>query len=266
MMFTRRHILVGSAAASLVVMSPASATLNAFKPAGSGRFEHGAFDALLKTHVRPDGNGYNRINYSALKADKSKLDAVILSMTAIDPRSLSRSQAHAYWINLYNAVTLQVVVSHWPVGSIKKINLGGNGLFGSGPWKAKLVTVSGVELSLDDIEHEIVRPLFNDPLSHYGLNCASYSCPNLMPAAYTGDNLTQLLEANARDYINHNRGVSIAEGSITASNIYKWYGDDFGGRSKLKAHWQAYATPEKAKAIAAARIGDFIYDWSINAT
>lgn len=265
MMLKRRHVLMGSFAVTISTMVPAFPALKAFKPAGSGGFDHGAFAALLKTHVRPDGNGYNRVNYSALKADKGKLDAIIASMAAIDPRALSRSQAHAYWINLYNAVTLQVVVSHWPVTSITKINLGGNGLFGSGPWKAKLVSVGGVQLSLDDIEHEIVRPLFGDPLSHYGLNCASYSCPNLMPTAYTGENLSQLLELNARDYINHSRGVAISDGRITASKIYKWYGDDFGGKTKLKTHWQAYANPQKAAAIAAARIGDFVYDWSINA-
>lgn len=261
---TRRHFVAGAAAVVLGTPKNALAAFPAMKPSGTENFDHSALDRLLKSHIQPDGQGYNQVDYTSLQARTSQLEAVVSSMIAADPRRLSRQNAHAYWINLYNAVTLLVVVRHWPVKSIKKINLGGNGIFGSGPWKAKLMTIAGQELSLDDIEHEIVRPMFKDPLSHYGLNCASYSCPNLMTKAFTGENVGRLLAENARNYVNHRRGVFVDGGQITASKIYSWYADDFGGKGKLKDHWLAFAAPKKAKKVAAARLGNFTYDWSIN--
>jgi hypothetical protein len=149
---------------------------------------------LLKAFVKPDASGYNRVDYRGVKSNLGFAAAYMTAaLEAVNPVSLSRDEAHAYWINLYNAKTLEMVAEAYPVTSIKKINLGGSFLFGSGPWKAKLMTVNGTELSLDDVEHEIVRALFNDPMSHYGLNCASYSCPNLATRAYTGANINRLL-------------------------------------------------------------------------
>jgi hypothetical protein len=153
--------------------------------------------------------------------------------------SLSRNEAHAYWINLYNAKTLEVVAEAYPVTSIKKINLGGSFLFGSGPWKAKLMTVNGTELSLDDVEHEIVRALFNDPMSHYGLNCASYSCPNLATRAYTGANVNALARQTGCRLCQSSARGGVSNGRITASKIYSWYAGDFGGKGRLKDHWMS---------------------------
>jgi len=264
----RRTLIAGFsslAAASALGPLPARAALNGFRPAGQGRVDHSAFDALLKAHVRPDAQAYNRVDYRGVKANLAALKAYVASIEAINPVELSRNEAHAYWINLYNAKTLEVVADAFPVSSIKKINLGGSFLFGSGPWKAKLMTVNGRDLSLDDVEHEIVRPLFGDPMSHYGLNCASYSCPNLATRAFTGANVDALLRENAVDYVNHPRGVAVINGRITASKIYSWYAGDFGGKGRLKGHWSTLANPEKAAEIAAATIAGYEYDWSINA-
>lgn len=268
MPIARRAVLTGLAsltAAALVAPGPATAALTAFRPRGQGRADHSAFDALLAAHVRPDAERYNRVDYRGLKADLGALKAYVAALEALDPVALSPDEAHAYWINLYNAKTLQVVADAYPVASIKKINLGGSFLFGSGPWKAKLVTVNGRALSLDDIEHEIVRGLFSDPMSHYGLNCASYSCPNLATRAFTGANIAALLRENAVDYVNHPRGVAVGSGGITASRIYSWYAGDFGGASRLKPHWLSLAAPEKAARIAPAPIVGYAYDWRINA-
>lgn len=271
---SRRRALLGAAAAgAAIILSPAGAwaaePFTDLSAQGSRSADHRAFDRLLGKFVKPDGAGFNRVAYSAFKqGGHTDLKAYLSVMQAVDPVQLSRREGQAYWINLYNAKTLDVVLDAYPVSSIKQIKLGGGslfGLFGGGPWSKPILNVSGNALSLDDVEHRIIRPLFGDPMSHYGLNCASYSCPNLMPTAYTGKNIVALLAQSAAEYINHKRGVSVVKGVITASKIYSWYAGDFGGKSKLKSHWRKFATPEHAAEIAAAsRIGGYEYDWALN--
>jgi Protein of unknown function, DUF547 len=265
---SRRHLLLGSAAiigASLAPdVSAAASALDAFAPNGGGGFDHSAFDSVLDGAVIPDAQGYNRVNYKTLKGKSTALTAALAQMQAASPSNFSKAEAKAFWINLYNAKTLDVVLDKYPVTSIKKINLGGGGLFGSGPWSAKILNVERQDLSLDDVEHRILRALFKDPMTHYALNCASYSCPNLAARAYTAANMAKLMQANAAAYVNHKRGVSLDGASITASKIYSWYGADFGGKSKLKAHWMKFAAPEKAAAIDAAQSVSFDYDWKLN--
>ncbi len=266
----RRQFLVGlgvgsaAALAGMPTTARAEKPLAQFKPAGSGSVDHSAFDAIVQAHVKPDGKGYNRVAYNALKGDRRTLKDYVASLESADPVSLSAAEAKAYWINLYNAKTLDVVLDRYPVSSIKKINLGGGGFFGGGPWSAKLVTVAGTELSLDDIEHRILRAVFGDPMVHYALNCASYSCPNLATRAFNGKNAKALMRQGASEYVNHPRGVTVDGGSITASKIYSWYAGDFGGKGKLKEHWSAFATPEKAAAMSDATISGYEYDWSLN--
>ncbi len=268
--FSRRTVLAGAFASGFAAVLPATpafaaSPIRAFKPSGSDSMGHKAYDAILKRHVKPDNAGYNRIDYKALKGSAhGALKAYLGDLQAATPSQFSRTAAHAYWINLYNAATLDVVLDHYPVSSIKKISLGGGGLFGSGPWSREFLKVEGRALSLDDVEHRIVRPLFRDPLSHYALNCASYSCPNLATTAFTDANLKALMAENAVKYVNHKRGVNVTRGSITASKIYSWYAGDFGGRSKLKSHWNQFAEPDLSGAIKSARIGRFRYDWSLN--
>jgi hypothetical protein len=268
--YTRRQLLTGATGAAAVMVIGgravwAATPLRQFKPGGNGGFDHSAFDALLGAHVAADAQGYNTVDYRRFKAGgHAALKAYIAQLENARPSSMSAPEAQAYWVNLYNAKTVDVVLDHYPVTSIRKIRLGGGGLFGFGPWSKKLMTVEGVQLSLDDVEHGIVRPLFNDPMSHYGLNCASYSCPNLATRVFTGDNIDSLLSENARDYVNHERGVSVRSGRITASKIYSWYAGDFGGKPSLKTHWSKFAAPDHNAAISAASLGRFVYDWRLN--
>ena len=264
---SRRGVL-SLAGSGVIAMAapPASASgFSSFAPAGTSTVDHGALDQLLQRHVKSDKNRYNRVDYKSLRREGARsLKSYIAQMSSINPARLSRNEGHAFWINLYNAKTLEVIIDHYPVASIRDIKLGGGGLFKTGPWSKKIMVINGVELSLDDVEHEIVRALFKDPMSHYGLNCASYSCPNLAAKAYTGDTVDALLAETARDYVNHPRGITISGGTITASKIYSWYADDFGGKSALKAHWKSLATPDLAARIDAASIGSYVYDWSLN--
>ncbi|MBU0740633.1 MAG: DUF547 domain-containing protein [Alphaproteobacteria bacterium] len=263
-----RRAMLGLAGAGVIAMGarPASASgLAAFAPAGAASLDHTAFDQLLQRYVKPDKSRYNRVDYKSLGRDGAAvLKSYISELSSINPAGLSRNEGHAFWINLYNAKTLEVIIDHYPVASIRDIKLGGGGLFKTGPWSRKIMVVGGVELSLDDVEHEIVRALFKDPMSHYGLNCASYSCPNLAARAYTAGNVDALLAENARDYVNHPRGVTVSDDEITASKIYSWYADDFGGKGALKAHWKSLASADLAQRIDTASVGSFVYDWSLN--
>ena len=268
----RRTLLTGAGAMGLALSgmavlpsdAEAASPIRAFAPRGSGDMDHGPFDAVLKAHVKPDSAGYNRVDYRGLLANRTSLAAYLSTLEAARPSGFGKNAAHAYWINLYNAKTLDVVLDRYPVKSIKDINLGGGGLFGSGPWSAKLVKVEGVELSLDDIEHRIVRALFKDPLSHYALNCASYSCPNLMTRAFTASRLDAMLEENARAYVNHPRGISVDGKRAEASRIYSWYSDDFGGRDGVRNHWAQFAAPALAAALKDVSSVRYSYDWSLN--
>jgi hypothetical protein len=256
---------MGASLLALTALPASAAGYAALAPAGDQGRDHDSFDRLLQRYVKPDEAGYIRVDYRALRiqgADRLSFYLAMLSST--DPTRLSRNEGHAFWINLYNAKTLEVIIEHYPVASIRDIKLGGGGPFKTGPWSKKTLRINGIDLSLDDVEHEVVRALFRDPMSHYGLNCASYSCPNLAVRAYTGDTVEAALVQNARDYVNHPRGISVSDGEITASKIYSWYAEDFGGRHALKAHWKSLAANRLAQQIDATSVGSFVYDWSLN--
>lgn len=228
---------------------------------------HDPWQALLGTHVRESPDGVNRFDYRSLAnspADRQALDRYIASLEAAAPSRLSRADQFAYWANLYNAVTIDVVVERYPVRSIRDIKPNPLAL---GPWGVPRVTVEGRRLSLDDIEHRIMRPTFNDPRVHYAVNCASIGCPNLQRQAFRGATLEAQLDAAARAFINHPRAVQVTPRGLRLSSIYQWFRADFGTEAQLRAHLQRYAAPALAAQIAAApRIAGYGYDWSLNDT
>lgn len=149
--------------------------------------DHGDWTRLLQIYTRPSDDGVVRFDYAGLVAgDRPALDGYIARLTAVPVSSLNRDEQLAYWINLYNALTVQVVLDNYPVSSILKINIS-PGFFSIGPWGKKLVLVEDEEVSLDDIEHRILRPIWRDPRIHYAVNCTSIGCPNLIDTAYTAD-------------------------------------------------------------------------------
>ncbi len=231
--------------------------------------DHSTWDRLLQAYVSPGDDGLNRVDYAKFKAnDHAELKQYIDSLRAVDPRTLSRSEQFAYLANLYNAKTIDIVLDHYPVKSIKDISLGG-GLFTAftgGPWKAKVLTLQGVDFSLDDIEHGVLRPLFKDPRAHYSVNCASVGCPNLQTSAFTGAKLNAQLDAAAKAYINNPRGVSFSSGRLVVSSIYEWFKSDFGGNDQgVIAHLRKFAAPAlKTRLDGVNSIGDNRYDWSLN--
>jgi Protein of unknown function, DUF547 len=241
----------------------------AFTVGSTTTIDHSAWDALLKTHVVTGPDGLNRVDYSGFKAkDQTALKTYIKTLEAAQPTKLDRNEAFAFWANLYNAKTIDIVLDAYPVKSIKDIKLGG-GLLAAvtgGPWKAEVLNVAGVKISLDNIEHGLLRPVFKDPRVHYSVNCASVGCPNLSRDAFTGAALEQQLDAGATAYINSPRGVRADADGITASSIYDWFAADFGGDATgVLAHARKYANDDlKAKLSTAKDIEDYDYDWSLN--
>ncbi len=235
--------------------------------AGTGVFDHAAFDGLLARFARNSRDGIVRVDYAAWKrsaADRSALRGYIDALAGADPPGLSRPEQFAYWANLYNALTLDVVLDAYPVASIRQIK---PTFFSLGPWKKPVVRVSGVELTLDAIE-AILRTGWRDPRVHYSINCASISCPNLPLRAWRGAGLSPALDAAARAYINNPRGVQFDGEALVVSSIYKWYAADFGGSdAAIIGHLASFAAdPLKKRLEATARIARDHYDWSLNAT
>ena len=226
--------------------------------------DHAPWNDLLSRNVRISEDGVNRFPYQSIAPqDRARLDAYIAMLEEVAVTDLTAEVQLAYWINLYNAITIRVILDHYPVDSIRDIRFVWHT---RGPWKKELTTVEGRALSLDDIEHRIVRPIFGDNRVHYALNCASIGCPNLQPLAYTRDNLDELLETAAREYINNPRGVRFDDDELIVSSLFKWYAEDFGqNQRQVIAHLKQYAQPPLRKQLDLAdEIDEFFYDWSLN--
>jgi hypothetical protein len=227
---------------------------------------HDDWNTLLERYVKPDRAGVNRIAYGKVSAaDRKRLDAYVDGLQNVAISKFSRAVQRAYWINLYNATTVKVVLDHYPVPSITKINIS-PGLFAKGPWKKKLLTIEGESVSLDDIEHRILRPIWQDPRTHYSVNCASVGCPNLLPRAFTAANMDELLDEAARGYVNSPRGARVESGELIVSSIYVWFQADFGGDDAgVIAHLKKYAAPALAKQLRGVDVIDRDeYDWTLN--
>lgn len=230
--------------------------------------DHEPWSQVLSGVSRQARDGVIRVDYSMLirgRPARSVVDAYLRYLQSVKISQFNRNEQLAFWINLYNALTLWVVAEHYPIDSIQDIDIS-PGWFSSGPWGAELVVVEGERLTLDDIEHRILRPIWRDPRVHYAVNCASIGCPNLQPVAYTGANVDRLLTQGAIAYVNHPRGVSFDGSTLTCSKIYYWFDEDFGGSERgVIAHLLRYAAPELRQKLAKrASIDYYVYDWALN--
>lgn len=268
---SRRRLLIGGSIVALCPAFPASAqdiTRFSRRAAGSGVADHGAFDVLVARRARSSRDGVVRVDYAGWKAsaaDRAALRRYIGALSALDPLTLTRPEQFAFWANLYNALTLEVVVEAYPVRSIRDIR---SSLLVAGPWRKSVARIDGVALTLDNIEHDILRKGWNDPRVHYAVNCASISCPNLPLRAWRGATLEAGLNAAARAYVNHSRGVRFDGADLVTSSIYDWYADDFGGSDpRVIAHLAGHARPAlKSRLATTSRIARHAYDWALNAT
>lgn len=229
------------------------------------KIDHQPWQAFLTAYVKTAEDQINRVDYKSVsQQDRKLLDSYLQRLSNTRVGQLNRDEQRALWINLYNALTVRVVLDAYPVESIRDIKLGG--FFSSGPWGTKIYTIDGTQVSLDDIEHRILRPIWKDPRLHYVLNCASIGCPNLGRTVFTANNAEHLLDEAARAFIGHPRAVDIKENGLILSTLYDWYESDFVTQtSGVLDHIQTYAPPALTETLRTRRtIDDYAYDWRLN--
>lgn len=229
---------------------------------------HDLWQQFLNRRVIRNHEGINLVDYPNLKPeDLQLLSQYVTQMASIDIDDYNRDEQLAYWINLYNALTVQLVAGYYPISSVQEINIS-PGLFSIGPWGATLITVKGVRLSLDEIHNRIIRPIWNDPRTHYAINNATIGAANLQGQAFTGARINEQLNQSAAEYINSMRGVQVIDGQLVVSKIYEWFAEDFGEDAQdIIQHLRQFAGPElleKLKTIQS--IHSYTYNWHINST
>ncbi|OUR94527.1 hypothetical protein A9Q87_02520 [Flavobacteriales bacterium 34_180_T64] len=177
-------------------------------------FDHSTWDALLKTYVSEQGN----VNYKELKAERSKITNYITELSNNIPKdSWSTNDKMAYWINAYNAMTVDLILRNYPLKSIKDIEK---------PWEQRLWKLHNKWYNLDEIEHQILRKM-NDPRIHFGIVCASVSCPKLQNEAFIASKLDDQLTHATRTFLADTNENSLSENSLKLSKIFKWFAKDF---------------------------------------
>lgn len=230
---------------------------------------HGLFSELLSTYVH-DG----LVNYKEMRFDK-RLAEYIGWLAKTDPDTLpDENEKLAFWINAYNAYTLKVISDNYPVESINDLHSGGliiGSILKTTVWDKKLATVGGKTLSLNTIEHEIVRPIFKDARAHFALVCASRSCPALRSEAYEGSSLDEQLDDQGKRFFGDKfrNEFELTKKKAYISRILDWYESDFGSSDEEVLQYVARFLPDStARQILAAphewKIGYKSYDWSLN--
>ncbi|NCN04644.1 MAG: DUF547 domain-containing protein [Spirochaetales bacterium] len=236
----------------------------AHNPQSQVQVDHRAWDRFLQTYVDTNHpSGVHVVRYPQVSTqDRLALEGYIESLESIEVSNLAKEEQLAYWVNMYNAVTVDLILENYPLESIRDIRR---------PWDTALVRVENEELTLNDIEHRILRPIWNDPRIHYVVNCASSGCPNLQNRAFTRANWDEMFTQAAIQYINHPRGANFTGRQPVFSSIYDWYGVDFGNTvPSVVAHMKQYAQGSTLDQLLAFESGGYgrvryEYDWTLNA-
>jgi len=231
--------------------------------ATSTRVDHTALDTLLARYVDDAG----RVRYAAWKRDDdAALDAYLEAMRAVDPSALADTrETLAYWINVYNALTIDAILHFYPVASIKdKVSP-----LGYNVWNDYTIEIAGRKRSLDDIEHKILRKL-GEPRIHFAIVCASIGCPALRAEAFTAAKLEAQLDESARAFFasrEHLR-IDLDARVVRLSPIFDWFGEDFGGSDAAKLAFAArYVAGDAERSLLGAktaRLEYLDYDWRLN--
>ncbi|WDP93231.1 MAG: DUF547 domain-containing protein [Desulfobacter sp.] len=226
-------------------------------PGLSAGVDNRIYAQLLKAHVKK-----GRVDYGGFKREEALFDQYLKILSDTDPKALTRNHRFAFYINAYNAFTIKLILSEYPeVNSIKE--LGG---FFSSPWSKKFISLGGWKVSLDYIEHEVLRPEFKDPRVHFAINCAARSCPPLLNRPYQGERLERQLEEQTRAFINNKRSSFVKEGTLFISKIFDWFEEDFSDNPLLFI--RQYAGERLRAELDGAGpepdITYLYYDWSLN--
>ena len=219
--------------------------------------DHGLYADLLAKYVHQ-----GKVDYRGFRIEEGELDRYLEVLEKADTGSLSRNQQFAFFINAYNAWTIKLILSRYPaLESIKDL---GNIL--RSPWEKQICRIDGKVMTLDDIEHGILRPRFKDPRVHFAINCAALSCPPLIPEPYRGSTLDRQLDSSARAFVNNPERNFLEGRTLFVSKIFKWFAEDFD--NDVIGFFRRYAEEELKEALESR--GDRIevkylrYDWSLN--
>ncbi len=209
---------------------------------------HLPWDTLLQRHVSAAG----KVDYAGMKKDVAALDAYLRSLQLSPPSDdWSENDRMAYWINIYNAATVRLIVAHYPVKSIMDLD-------GGKTWDVPRVAAGSRTYSLNQIENDILRPRFRDPRIHFALNCAAKSCPPLSNRAFQGADLDARLDARTRLFINDPAANRLSPHTASLSRIFDWYAADFGNLPAFLNRYAQVGLSPNAKIV-------FLeYDWSLN--
>lgn len=217
-------------------------------PTPEFQLDHSVWNSLLEKFVDKSGN----VDYKGFKQDQDKLEKYLSYLKNNKPSEEAvRQEKLAYYINLYNAATVMLILDNYPLKSIKDIR---------NPWGKDIVAMGNQKISLGDLEHKILRKM-NEPRIHFAINCASYSCPKLLNRAFTSSNLEALLEQTSIDFINDKNRNILAADEASLSEIFKWYKKDFTAEGSLVDYINKYA---KVKVDSGARVKYLNYNWALN--
>ena len=219
---------------------------------------HNIWNGLLQKHVRADG----MVDYKGFQKDSATLHQYLRLLETAHPndKDWSRNEQMAYWINAYNAYTIDLIIGNYPVASIKDIKKGV--AFVNSVWDIKFIKIQGYTYDLNNIEHNILRPVFKDARIHAAVNCASFSCPKLLPEAYTADKLEGQLDKSMRSFINDPLRNRITANKAEISEIFKWFKGDFErDAGSLREYLNRYAEDKLTKDTDISHID---YDWKLN--
>jgi len=226
--------------------------------------DHSPWQQFLDRYLLAAEDGRTLVRYSDVTSeDRNQLATYIDMLATLDPDLLSYDERLAYWINLYNALTVKIVLDNPDKPGIRQM---GSHSASTGPWDDVLLSIAGKPVTLNDIEHRILRPIFKDHRIHFAINCASTSCPNLAPEAYSAANVERLLQQGEQSYLHHPRGLVFAEsGELHLSSIFAWYRADFAEDRAALLSYLANARPDIAERLRE-HAGDirFAYDWTLN--
>lgn len=241
----------------------------AHAPGPSQPLNHEPWQRFLRLYLDTShASGFTMVDYARVTAeDKGRLENYLSALQQVKVSKLSRAEQKAYWINLYNALTVAIVLRHYPVASILDIQPDANPSPNKkGPWDALLAQVEGRKISLNAIENGILRPIWKDSYVHFGLNCASYGCPDLAPSVYTARNTDSLLRVQANRFLQTSRGIHFDQATLVLSSLFQWYASDFGKDEKaVIKHLATMVNPDMQKRML--KHGGPIryhYDWALN--
>ncbi len=219
---------------------------------------HDHFTRLLQKYVTPNG----KVNYKELQKDSAALGEYLKTLSDNPPAAnWPDNEKLAYWINAYNGFTLQLILRHYPISSIKDIGSKIKIPFVNTPWDEKFIRIGKKYIDLNEIEHGILRKHFNEPRIHFAIVCASVSCPKLLNKAYVSAQINQQLNRQAKDFINDPVRNKITPNRIQLSKIFSWFKGDFTKKQSLIGFLNQYAD---VTIQSDARVSSLDYNWQLN--